>query len=209
MLCTAVARAQWTVGISGKPACLTYGRAWWGPESLGWVIGCSCTSPAHRAVSGARRGCIGDSIHRVRGHGCHSLAQSLSLYLKPHRVAVTSRRSRTIHVSARPAPALQPRCASACVYGTSWQLPERTTVIETAENNRWQESLYLERTSFSGSHAGINSPGLAGALDRPPSFLSEGMAEAPERPFLTPPRPSPAGAARSKGRATGPTALFL
>lgn len=43
-------------------------------------------------------------------------------------------------------------CDSACIYGMLQRLPEGTTVIETAENNCWQESLYLEQTSSSSSH---------------------------------------------------------
>lgn len=43
-------------------------------------------------------------------------------------------------------------CDSACIYGTLQWLLEGTTVIETAENNHWQKTPYLEQTSFSNSH---------------------------------------------------------
>lgn len=42
-------------------------------------------------------------------------------------------------------------CDSACIYGTQHRLPQRTTIIETAENNCWQKPPHLEQTSLSSS----------------------------------------------------------
>lgn len=68
--------------------------------------------------------------------------------LKASGVAGPTRRSGAIHVSTLPAWG----CDSACIYRTLQWLPEGTTVIQTAENNCWQKSPYLEQTSFSNSH---------------------------------------------------------
>lgn len=69
---------------------------------------------------------------------------SAEMPLKASRATITSRRSEAIHVSpSQPGSAAQ-GCDSASVYGTLQWLPKGTTVIETAENNCWQKTPYLE-----------------------------------------------------------------
>lgn len=108
----------------------------------------------HQLMVGSWFSCRAEGVGRVSGlnqreravfHG--SLASERPL--KAPGIAGPSRRSGAVHVSALPAWG----CDSACIYRTLQRLPEGTTVIQTAENNCWQKSTYLEQTSFSNSHS--------------------------------------------------------
>lgn len=162
-------------------------------QSLQLCIPSSRGAPEHGAVSGVQL-----RLHQVRDQRrCSPALPSLRCYLKPRRVTGTSKEELDHPRVCPPGPG----CASACTYRTLWQLPERTTVIETAENSCWQGSPYLEQTSFCASHGWCSTvwAWLARRTNHPPSF-QRGWQE-PQRGLWLKPLPdstkgpSPAGAA--------------